>query len=54
MAYSYYTVNRCHGSSITRNGVVEARSVNTAAGKKSIAEKRKAPWTTFRFHYRVC
>lgn len=34
---SYYTVNRCHGSTVVLNGNT-VRSVDTAAGEKSIAE----------------
>ncbi|WP_371926734.1 lactococcin 972 family bacteriocin [Actinotignum urinale] len=54
IAYSYYTVNRVHGSSITRYGEMKARSVRTYPGQKSIAEKWHAPWTGgFRYHYRI-
>lgn len=54
-ARSYYTVNRCHGSSLSVNGQV-VRSVNTAAGHRSIAEKWtvNTPWGNDRYYYRVC
>lgn len=55
-AWSYYTVDRCHGSSITRtDGTLVVRSIDTAAGKTSNAYTNHAPWTTgYRFYYRVC
>jgi hypothetical protein len=54
-AWSYYTVDRCHGSSITRNGTVVSRSVDTIAGQKSDAYTNHAPWTSgYHFYYRVC
>lgn len=53
IAYSYYTVDRVHGSSITRDGKIQASSIWTKPGIKSIAEKKSAPWTSFRYHYRV-
>ncbi|PWF25859.1 hypothetical protein DD236_09640 [Ancrocorticia populi] len=53
IAFSYYTVDKSHGSSITRNGNVQAKSIKTAAGKKSIAEKQGAAWTGYRYHYRL-
>lgn len=51
---SYYTVNRCHGSTVKLNGKT-SRSVNTASGKKSIAEL----WaiqsdSNDQYFYRVC
>lgn len=52
---SYYTVNRCHGSSVKYNGGV-FRSVDTIAGKKSIAEKWAVnlPGSKDEYYYRVC
>lgn len=57
---SYYTVNRCHGSSVQKlmSGRVinSSRSINTAAGRRSVAEV----WTVNaaaldgRYYYRVC
>ena len=51
---SYYTVKRCHGSTVKLDSKT-SRSVNTASGKKSIAEL----WTIQsnskdRYFYRVC
>ncbi len=51
---SYYTVNRCHGSTVKLNKR-ESRSVDTAPGKKSIAEL----WaiqsdSNDRYYYHVC
>lgn len=40
---SYYTVDRCHGSTVVLNGNT-VRSVDTAAGEKSIAEKWAVQW----------
>ncbi len=34
---SYYTVDKCHGSTVRYNKK-ESRSINTASGRKSIAE----------------
>ncbi|AWE42965.1 lactococcin 972 family bacteriocin [Actinobaculum sp. 313] len=48
----YYHGSRCHGSSITREGKIQARSAATTAGKWSRASKQGAPWTTYRYHYR--
>jgi len=54
-AWSYYTVDRCHGSSITHAGDTVSRSVDTAAGQRSNAYTNHAPWTTgYHFYYRVC
>lgn len=52
---SYYTVNRCHGSTVVLNGNT-VRSVDTAAGKKSIAEKWALQWPSHddRYYYRIC
>ena len=52
---SYYTVDRCHGSTVVLNGNT-VRSVDTAAGEKSIAEKWAVQWSSHddRYYYRVC
>lgn len=52
---SYYTVDRCHGSTVVLNGNT-VRSVDTAAGEKSIAEKWAVQWPSHddRYYYRVC
>ena len=52
---SYYTVDRCHGSTVELNGL-QNRSVDTAAGKTSIAEKWAVniPGSNDRYYYRVC
>lgn len=52
---SYYTVNKCHGSTVELDGN-KSRSVDTAAGKKSIAEKWaiQTPGGDDRYYYRVC
>lgn len=52
---SYYTVDRCHGSTVVLNGNT-VRSVDTAAGEKSIAEKWALQWPSHddRYYYRVC
>lgn len=52
-AYSYYTVNKIHGSSISRDGKVVATSIWTAKGKQSKADKEGAPWTSYNYHYRI-
>ena len=51
---SYYTVKRCHGSTVKLDSKT-SRSVNTASGKKSIAEL----WaiqsdSNDQYFYRVC
>ena len=51
---SYYTVNRCHGSTVTLGGK-KSRSIDTAAGYTSKAEL----WAVQhdgddRYYYRVC
>ena len=51
---SYYTVDRCHGSTVQLNSK-QSRSVDTASGKKSIAEL----WalqsdSNDKYYYRVC
>lgn len=52
---SYYTVNRCHGSTVELNGK-QVRSVDTAPGYKSIAEKWAVQWPSNddRYYYRIC
>lgn len=52
---SYYTVNQCHGSSVRYNGSL-SRSVDTAGGYKSIAEKwaYQHRTATDEYYYRVC
>lgn len=52
---SYYTVNRCHGSTVELNGQ-QSRSINTAAGKKSIADKFavQQPSHVDKYFYRTC
>ncbi len=53
-AYSYYTVNKTHGSSIYRDGKAQSVSAKTVAGQKSIAEKKHAPWTGgFSYFYKL-
>lgn len=52
---SYYTVNKCHGSSVKLNGSL-VRSADTASGKKSIAEKTAVnlPGADDAYYYRTC
>lgn len=52
---SYYTVNKCHGSSVKLNGSL-VRSADTASGKKSIAEKSalNLPGADDAYYYRTC
>ncbi len=52
---SYYTVNKCHGSSVKLNGDL-VRSINTASGRKSIAEKGaiNTPGADDSYYYRTC
>lgn len=52
---SYYTVDRDHGSTVILNGK-KSRSVDTAAGRKSIAEKWavQTPKADDRYYYRIC
>lgn len=55
-ASSYYTVNKCHGSTV-RDGVGrESRSVNTVSGHKSIAEiwAINSPSLNPSYYYRIC
>lgn len=53
---SYYTVNRCHGSTVKDGAGRESRSANTASGYKSIAEiwAINSPNLNPVYHYRVC
>lgn len=51
---SYYTVKRCHGSTVKLDSKT-SRSVNTASGKKSIAELWAIQSNSKdRYFYRVC
>lgn len=52
---SYYTVNRCHGSTVSMDNR-SVTSINTAAGKKSIAElwAVQYPGAKDSYHYRIC
>lgn len=57
---SYYTVNKCHGSTVQKleNGSVvnTSRSVDTASGRKSIAEISTVNYASMdgRYYYRTC
>lgn len=52
---SYYTVNRCHGSTVI-SGDRTSRSIDTASGETSIAELWAVnnPWADPHYYYRVC
>jgi hypothetical protein len=52
---SYYNTNRCHGSSVRLNGSL-ARSIDTAAGHTSIAEKYavNTPGADDSYYFRNC
>lgn len=51
---SYYTVKRCYGSTVKLDSKI-SRSVNTASGKKSIAELWAIQSNSKdRYFYRVC
>lgn len=52
---SYYTVNKCHGTTV-KSGKRKLRSVDTASGKKSIAELWAVnnPGANPQYYYRVC
>lgn len=52
---SYYTVNKTHGSSVKLNGT-NHRSIDTASGKKSIAEAYAVniPSNDDHYYYRIC
>lgn len=53
---SYYTVNKCHGSTVRDGAGRESRSVNTASGHKSIAEiwAINSPNLNPSYYYRIC
>ena len=52
---SYYTVDRCHGSTVELNGN-QSRSIDTRAGERSIAElwAVQHPRHVDQYYYRVC
>lgn len=52
---SYYTVKKAHGSTVKLDGKT-SRSVDTAAGKKSIAElwAVQTPGAQDSYYYRIC
>lgn len=52
---SYYTVNKCHGSTVRMDNR-ESRSVDTASGRRSVAElwAINYPGADDRYYYRVC
>ena len=52
---SYYTVNRCHGSTVALNGN-QVRSANTSSGKTSVATKFALNYwgNDDQYWYRVC
>jgi len=52
---SYYTVSRCHGTTVVLNGN-QQRSANTSAGRTSIAEKWAVNlWNqNDAYYYRTC
>lgn len=52
---SYYTVNKCHGSTVISGGRT-SRSIDTVAGKTSIAElwAINNPKANPHYYYRVC
>ena len=54
-ARSYFTVNRCHTSTVTVNGRTQ-RSINTRGGQKSIAElwATNLPGTKDSYYYDFC
>lgn len=55
IAYSYYTVDASHGSSVKRGAKMMSDSGCIATNRKSIAEVRHAPWTHgYSYFYRKC
>ena len=52
---SYYTVNRCHGTTV-KSGSRISRSIDTASGQKSVAELWAVnnPGANPQYYYRVC
>lgn len=52
---SYYTVNKCHGSTVKLDGRV-SRSPDTRAGATSIAHlwAVQYPWANDEYYYRTC
>lgn len=52
-AYSYYTVNKNHGSTVKVDDRT-SQSVCTSSGKKSIAELYDYPGSSKRYYYKLC
>lgn len=53
---SYYTVNRCHGSTVKHSSGRSMRSIDTASGQRSIAHvwAINGPSSDASYYYRVC
>lgn len=53
---SYYTVNRCHGSTVNHSSGRSSRSADTAAGQRSVAHvwALNTPSSNASYYYRVC